>query len=614
MFARITNTLLIPLNSDSPTSSISQSKRALPVGDEIRQSALVGFITPLVAPLPFRLSGNRLHQCVQRVAPNPTGWYSCRGIRDRHLQLIRLELRWEVSQTREFHCLVAAIVMRVCAMSLRVWEFDTDESHCRVVAAIVRIFCCSFGTATEAMLKNYHCTSSSLWDLGHTEWLVIEEGQQLSLGPRMDSKSTFTTRKLRWLFILQPEVNVTQSGISLRWLAQLLSMLSSGQKEERRTRQMKLASDIASTQQAYAQEARDIAQNHGWSLKWTCVQLLKSQNLCDRRCINSWNAFIRAKLHEANAIAYKNLTPAQQEAYNAEVQVARDTKVMVMRSNPKAISHTVSAAFANMDWENASGLPSLHLESWAVSGLDMPIKTKHQHPLNKLISECHALIQEELDYLLMKKKVSTNMKMNYTNYKCQIVEHYGVMLTGWPFSGTVQNPSKIGGQAKVEKLLDALNSEACKWVRLTDEELRARVIHNKECQARGESVYHPRRTRTTKALTTQCSRTSSVSASASPQNNRLTHKQEREGRGRPEHSSVAQGWVAGRASGIRTTGQATMVDGDQDIETYYNTHTGAKHPWQKVRAFMVACTTPAGLGSSDKWVEHLAFGQLDRQP
>ncbi|KAI6012871.1 hypothetical protein BKA83DRAFT_4500553 [Pisolithus microcarpus] len=108
---------------------------------------------------------------------------------------------------------------------------------------------------------------------------------------------------------------------------------------------------------------------------------------------------------------------------------------------------------------------------------------KYQHPLNKLISKCHALIQEELDYLLMKKKVTVNVKMNYTNYECQIVEHYGVMLMGWPFPGTVRNPSKIGGQAEVEKLLDALNSEACKWVRLTDEECRARITHNKEHQA-----------------------------------------------------------------------------------------------------------------------------------
>ncbi|KAI6000027.1 hypothetical protein EDD15DRAFT_2145567, partial [Pisolithus albus] len=228
------------------------------------------------------------------------------------------------------------------------------------------------------------------------------------------------------------------------------------------------------------------------SLKWTRVQLLKSQNLRDRRRINSWNAFIRAKLRKANAghdrgdrviltqfvarnkddlrVAYKNLTPAQQEAYNAEVRVARDTKVMVVRSNPKAVSHTVSAAFANMDREwtalcaqtglegfyiairgTVEDLPepkvfftqkaenfvrtvldiephrlALRLESWVVSGLGM---TKHQRPLNKLISECRALIQEELDYILT-KKVSTNVKMNYTNYERRIVERYGVMLTG----------------------------------------------------------------------------------------------------------------------------------------------------------------------------------------
>ncbi|KAI6017264.1 hypothetical protein BKA83DRAFT_4029899, partial [Pisolithus microcarpus] len=47
-------------------------------------------------------------------------------------------------------------------------------------------------------------------------------------------------------------------------------------------------------------------------------------------------------------VAYKNLTPAQQEAYNTEVWVAQDMKVRVMCSNPKAVSHTVTA---NMDWE-----------------------------------------------------------------------------------------------------------------------------------------------------------------------------------------------------------------------------------------------------------------------
>ncbi|KAI6018036.1 hypothetical protein BKA83DRAFT_4016702, partial [Pisolithus microcarpus] len=191
------------------------------------------------------------------------------------------------------------------------------------------------------------------------------------------------------------------------------------------------------------------------SLKWTRVQLLKSQNLCNCQHINSWNAFIRAKLCDTNSgcnqgdhvkltqfvaqnkddllVAYKNLTLAQQEAYNAKVQVAQDTKVMVVHSNPKAVSHTVSATFANMDWEWTALHAQTGLEGFyiAVRGTVKDLsEPKHQCPLNKLISECCALIQEELDYLLMKKKVSANMKMNYTNYECQIVECYGIMLTG----------------------------------------------------------------------------------------------------------------------------------------------------------------------------------------
>ncbi|KAI6013726.1 hypothetical protein BKA83DRAFT_4015317, partial [Pisolithus microcarpus] len=187
------------------------------------------------------------------------------------------------------------------------------------------------------------------------------------------------------------------------------------------------------------------------SLNWTRVQLLlKSQNLHDRRRVNSWNAFISSKLREANAgcdrgdrvkltqfvarnkddllVAYKNLTPVQQEAYNTEVWVARDTKVRVVRSNPKAVSHTVTAAFANMDREVTLlfSLTCSHLDY----NVNVATATKYQRPLNKLVSECHALIQEELDYLLTKKKVMVNVKMNYTNYERQIVERYGVMLMG----------------------------------------------------------------------------------------------------------------------------------------------------------------------------------------
>ncbi|KAI5981431.1 hypothetical protein EDC04DRAFT_2617403 [Pisolithus marmoratus] len=292
---------------------------------------------------------------------------------------------------------------------------------------------------------------------------------------------------------------------------------------EHRTRQLKLASDITSAQQGYAQEAKDITQNDG-----------------------------QAKLHEANAghdqgdhvkltqfvaqnkidlqVAYKNLTPVQQEAYNAKwtalcAQTGLEGFYIAVQGTVEDLSEPklfFTPKAENFVWTVLDIEPhhlALHLESWAVSGIDMPAMTKRQCPLNKLISECRSLIQEELDYLLTKKKVKAKVKMNYTNYEHQIVECYGVMLRGWPLSGAVQNPSKIGGCAELEKLLDALNLEACKWVRLTDAELRARITHNKMRQAQGQWIYHSPHRCTTKDLTREHDSISPVCSSSSSDSN-----------------------------------------------------------------------------------------------
>jgi hypothetical protein len=88
------------------------------------------------------------------------------------------------------------------------------------------------------------------------------------------------------------------------------------------------------------------------------------------------------------------------------------------------------------------------------------------------------------------------MKMNYRNYERAIVEHCGVALINWPLSGVVQNPSKIGGRNQVQTLLDALQSNQCKWVSLSEEELSQRMTDNRARQARSEVVYIPRKQRT----------------------------------------------------------------------------------------------------------------------
>ncbi|KAG1849463.1 hypothetical protein DFJ58DRAFT_662382, partial [Suillus subalutaceus] len=59
-----------------------------------------------------------------------------------------------------------------------------------------------------------------------------------------------------------------------------------------------------------------------------------------------------------------------------------------------------------------------------------------------------------------------------------IVEHYGLALANWPLSGHIQNPSKVGGRAKIKSVLDALKSGSCEWVMLIDEECIMRMKDN----------------------------------------------------------------------------------------------------------------------------------------
>jgi len=81
--------------------------------------------------------------------------------------------------------------------------------------------------------------------------------------------------------------------------------------------------------------------------------------------------------------------------------------------------------------------------------------------------------------------------MNYDNYECNIIEKYSVVLTGWPIGGPIKNPGKLAW-VDLENLLNALESEKCKWVTLDAAQLAARIADNKARHAKGEVVYKPR--------------------------------------------------------------------------------------------------------------------------
>ncbi|EGN93405.1 hypothetical protein SERLA73DRAFT_156345 [Serpula lacrymans var. lacrymans S7.3] len=197
--------------------------------------------------------------------------------------------------------------------------------------------------------------------------------------------------------------------------------------------------------------------------------------------------FIR--IHKDDLLkVYQQLLLADRQQLELKAVKACQKKLTIIRANPKALLHDVNAIFTAMDqdvkwtkslcpceftnntWKwtalstqtgmdgfyvavrggcrrlcRAQGVCSekaeqfstdilgheprnlaLKLEAYIISASSVNC----QHPPNKLISESHTIIQDELEFILHSNNGSRAIKMNYNNYEKKIVEHYGIALTG----------------------------------------------------------------------------------------------------------------------------------------------------------------------------------------
>ena len=101
--------------------------------------------------------------------------------------------------------------------------------------------------------------------------------------------------------------------------------------------------------------------------------------------------------------------------------------------------------------------------------------------------------------ILLQQGIAHPPTINYRNYELQIVEKYGVVLEGFPLPHVI-NPEKAGSRKDIEKIWKALRDGSCKWVKLTEAELNARVECNLKLDKEGKSLYHHRKSRQSKTL------------------------------------------------------------------------------------------------------------------
>ncbi|TFK60512.1 hypothetical protein BDN72DRAFT_864296 [Pluteus cervinus] len=306
-----------------------------------------------------------------------------------------------------------------------------------------------------------------------------------------------------------------------------------------------------------------LARNHRRSKRWASAQMYIPERR--KRAPSAWNGFIREKFrivndgsrqqlveflrtHNAGLRAeYKSLSIQQRELLIRNIQTVPKT-CKIIRDTPRANCRRVTAGFnklramltslvaltglelmvlgvrgkykdinkpevfctARMEdfAEDVLGMSAeelvLKADGYVVSGLRLGNRPTSDLPRGKLVGKCRTQIQKGLQDIVNSTRNTSSKRrtiMNYENYERRVVEKYSIALVGWPLD-KVTNPGFITTQADLALVACALDSGACKWVKLSAKELSARVKQNKVRQQRHGDVYKARK-KTVKATSSQ---------------------------------------------------------------------------------------------------------------
>ncbi len=88
--------------------------------------------------------------------------------------------------------------------------------------------------------------------------------------------------------------------------------------------------------------------------------------------------------------------------------------------------------------------------------------------------------------------------MNYVNYEKSIIQKYRVKLVGWPDNIKFTNPASLPSVEELEKLRQALRTHSCRWIKLSERDLRLLGESIAQRESPGEAVGRKRKQRSDK--------------------------------------------------------------------------------------------------------------------
>ncbi|EPS95022.1 hypothetical protein FOMPIDRAFT_37516, partial [Fomitopsis schrenkii] len=162
------------------------------------------------------------------------------------------------------------------------------------------------------------------------------------------------------------------------------------------------------------------------------------------------------------------------------------------------------------------------IEGFTLSKCDLTAITKSGKAKAKLLkSQIRTKINDSLAEITKSKKV----QMSYKNFERDIVVEYGINIVGWSHP-TWKDPSKLSTSLPaLQTLLDALNSGACHFVRLSKPEHAKRKAAHEAKVKSGEIV--PRKIRSDAGRKRQKRKKTSRDAESSDEENRPARKRRR---------------------------------------------------------------------------------------
>ncbi|KAJ7586952.1 hypothetical protein C8J56DRAFT_1051247 [Mycena floridula] len=109
-------------------------------------------------------------------------------------------------------------------------------------------------------------------------------------------------------------------------------------------------------------------------------------------------------------------------------------------------------------------------ESWSVASSSAGV-SKDLKNMKDRKKSCAAIILSNLAYITRSKDI----QMSYANYDQDMIVAHKIHLIGWPLHVRFSAPSTLTRSGDVRDLLEALESGACRWAKVTKKELDAAI-------------------------------------------------------------------------------------------------------------------------------------------